>query len=88
MSSDSLLRLVDFLTRQGMSDQDHARRSDRRDSFLDTHVIVRRDQCAAMMERRPSGLWGAAVEIRDDRIIPQWSRERGWIEEPARPSAP
>ena len=27
----------------------------RRDSFLDTHVIVRRDRCAARMERRRSG---------------------------------
>jgi hypothetical protein len=23
------------------------------------------------------------VEIRDDRIIRQWSRERGWVEEPS-----
>jgi hypothetical protein len=54
----------------------------RRDSFLDTHVIVRR------IGARPG--WGAglqggrdlAVEIRDDRIIREWSRERGWVEEP------
>jgi hypothetical protein len=53
----------------------------RRDSFLDTHVIVRRDLSAARMERRPPGVWGAAVEMRDDRIIRQWNRERGWVEE-------
>jgi hypothetical protein len=60
----------------------------RHDSYLDTHVIVRRDRCAARMERRPSGVWGAAVEIRDDRIIRQWSRERGWVEEPGDPPHP
>jgi hypothetical protein len=52
----------------------------RRDSFLDTHVIGRRDRCAARMEHRPSGVWGAVVEIQDDRILRQWSRERGWME--------
>ena len=55
----------------------------RRDSFLDSHVIVRRDRCAARMERRPPGVWGRAVEIQGDRIIRQWSRQWGWVEEPS-----
>jgi hypothetical protein len=38
-------------------------------------------------ERRPPGVWGAAVEIRDDRIIRQWSQERGWVEEPGESTA-
>jgi hypothetical protein len=54
----------------------------RRDSFQANHVIVRRDGCAARMERRPSGVWGSAVEIRDDRIFRQFFPKRGWVEEP------
>jgi hypothetical protein len=30
---------------------------------------------------------GIAVEIQNDRIIGQWSRERGWVEEAGEPPA-
>jgi hypothetical protein len=55
----------------------------RRDSYLDTHVTSAGICARPGMERRPPGVWGAAVEIRDDRIIRQWSGERGWVEENA-----
>jgi hypothetical protein len=50
----------------------------RRDSYLETHVIVCGDRCADRMERWPSRVWGSVVEMRDDRIIRQWRGERGW----------
>jgi hypothetical protein len=48
----------------------------RRDSYLDTHVIVCRDLCAARMERGPSGVWGSVVETSRLVALPSAEAER------------